>query len=129
MGAFPKAGLRITSLLVLALAAAGCSKTVGVDPSGQAYKALDAHDYGAAREAFAAAYSKDPHDPFVELDLGAAYQNLGRMDLAEPFYRGVMTDGKGIKPATTTNPSDEGKTLDQIACTNLRLGLKDQASC
>jgi tetratricopeptide (TPR) repeat protein len=128
MSAFPKFGVMIC-IAALAVSAAGCSQNVGVDPSGQAYKALDAHDYGAAREAFAAAYAKDPHDPFVELDLGVAYQNLGRMDLAEPFYRGVIADGKGIKPVTTTNPSDAGKTLDQIACTNLRLGLNTDAGC
>jgi hypothetical protein len=129
MGAFPKSGLKVASCLVLALTAAACSRTVGVDPSSQAYMDLNAHNYGAAREAFAAAYTKDPHDPFVELDLGVAYQNLGRMDLAEPFYVGVMEDGKGIKPITTTNPSDAGKTLDQIACTNLKLGLGKDANC
>ncbi len=129
MSMFAKLNFRVVSLLVLAVAAQGCTETVGVDPSGAAYKALDAHDYAGAREAFATAYAKAPHDPFVELDLGAAYQNLGRMDLAEPFYRGVLEDGKGIKPESTTNVSDAGKTLDQIACTDLRLGLKDQARC
>jgi hypothetical protein len=129
MSALPGTGYRIVSFVVLALAAAGCG-TVGVDPSGDAYKALAAHDYAKAREDFAAAYAKEPHNPFVELDLGAAYQNLGRMDLAEPFYRGVMADGKGMKPQTTTNPSDAGKTLDQIACTNLQIGgLKGETGC
>jgi hypothetical protein len=129
MGTFPKSGFRIAALMVIAVATAGCSESVGVDPNSQAYKALDAHDYAAARSAFASDYAKNPHDPFVELNLGAAYQNLGRMDLAEPFYRGVMADGKGIKPEATTNPSDAGKTLDQIACTNLRMGLGNPSAC
>ena len=129
MDAFPKSGFRIVSFMVLAFAAAGCSNSIGVDPSSPGYKDLSAHDYSAARDAFAAADAKDPHDPFVELNLAAAYQNLGRMDLAEPLYRSVLTEGKGVQTAQTTNPSDAGKTLAQIACTNLHLGLGDQAGC
>ena len=129
MGAFPKSGIRIACFVALALATAGCAKTVGVDPSSLGYKDLSAHDYTGARDAFAEADAKDPHDPFVELNLAAAYQNLGRMDLAEPLYVSVLDDGKGVRPEETTNPSDSGKTLAEIACTNLHLGLGDQAHC
>jgi hypothetical protein len=128
MYAFPKNGIRLAVLGALALSAAGCT-TVGVDPSSDAFQALSSGNYDKSREDFAAMYAQHPHDPFVELDLAASYQNLGRWDLAEPFYRSVMVDGKGIMPATTTNPSDAGKTLDQIACNNVRLSSKDPAAC
>ena len=124
-----KSYLRLVPFLALSGIAAGCAGSAGVDPSGDAYKALAAHDYAKAREEFAAAYEKEPHNPFVELDLGAAYQNLGRGDLADPFYRGVMVDGKGVVPETTTNPSDAGKTLDAIACEDLQRSVNGTAGC
>jgi len=127
MNAFSKNGIRFATLAAFALVAAGCT-TVGVDPSSDGFKALNSGNYDKSREDFAALYAQHPHDPFVELDLAASYQNLGRWDLAEPFYRSVLVDGKGIMPSMTTNPSDAGKTLDQIACNNLRLGSKDPAA-
>ena len=127
MIALTRFGAQVVSLCMLGAVAAGC--TMGVNPASPGYQALTSHNFAAARADFAEAYTKNPHDPFVELDLAAAYQNLGRMDLAEPFYRGVIADGKGIMPETTMLASDSGLTLDQIACKNLRMGLGANARC
>lgn len=129
MGVLPKFGLRFVPFVALALLAAGCGGGGGVDSSSEGFKALNSGDYSRARDVFAAMHAKDPHDPFVELNLAVSYQNLGQMNLAEPLYRSVLVDGKGVAPSTTTNSGDANKSLADIACTNLRLGLKNTNAC
>jgi tetratricopeptide (TPR) repeat protein len=100
-----------------------------MDPMSEGYRALDAGDNAKARDIFWELYSKNPDDPFLELNLAAAFQGLGRMDLAEPFYRKAIEDGKDVVPEITSNKTDRGKSLGMIACTNLRLGLHDPNAC
>jgi hypothetical protein len=51
----------------------------------------------------------------VELNLAVSYQYLGRMDLAEPVYRGLLVEGRGVVPSTTMNATDSGKSLAEFA--------------
>jgi hypothetical protein len=130
MGGSLKFGLQVVPFLAAAVVVAGCgSMPASQDSSGEGYKALSAGDYAKARDVFATMHAKDPHDPFAELNLAVSQQNLGRMDLAEPLYRGVLVDGKGVVPGVTTRATDTGKTLSDIACTNLRLGTKNPNAC
>jgi hypothetical protein len=94
-----------------------------------AYKALTSGDSSQAASAMASASFDSAQDPYFELDFGLAYQNAGRMDLAEPFYRAAMTDGANIVPPVTTNAGDKGKTIAQIACENLRIGYGTSSVC
>ena len=128
MQTFPRIGVCFAVFAAVAAVSAGCG-TVGVSPTSDGYKALAAGDYAQARDIFAAENAREPHNPFVELDLAAAYQNLGRMDLAEPLYRAVLVDGKGIPTEAATVSSDSGLTLAAIACTNLRQGLQNNSVC
>jgi len=112
----------------LALVAAGC-ESIGVDPASEGYKALEAGDYAKARDLFWELHIRNPDDPFVELDLADAYRGLNRMDLAEPFYRHVIENGRSIAAPVTKNTASKDKTLADIACTNLRQELHEQAGC
>lgn len=100
-----------------------------LQPSDAGFRALKLRHYQEAQKAFAQQLAKDPHNPLIELDLAVADQDLGRMDLAAPLYRRVMTDGRDIVPVATTNASQAGMTLPTIACMNLRLGLHDNRVC
>jgi len=127
---------RLLPLLLLGAALAGCehmgmgnngpTASVTVDDPG--YKALGTGDYTKAREEFEPAQAKAPHDPYLELDLAVAYQQLGRMDLAEALYREAMVDGKNIVPPYTTFDRDKGKSIADIGCENIEIGLKT-SSC
>ncbi|MGD0191532.1 MAG: tetratricopeptide repeat protein [Rhizomicrobium sp.] len=128
MNRFLKIGLRAVPFVVATLSVAGCADS-SPSPSDQGFAALQSGDYTKARDIFADIHAKDPHDAMAELNLAVAYQNMGRMDLAEPLYRGVMVDGKSVILPRTTNASDANKSLADIACTNLKLGLKDKAGC
>jgi hypothetical protein len=127
MNRFLKIGLRAIPFVVATIVA-GCADSTP-SPSDQGYAALQAGDYAKARDIFADLHAKDPRDAMAELNLAATYQDMGRMDLAEPLYRGVLVDGKGIVPPRTTNATDANRTLADIACNNLKMGLKDKADC
>ncbi|HEY8698186.1 MAG TPA: hypothetical protein VIM02_11235 [Rhizomicrobium sp.] len=126
MAIHSRGALLLSAVVVLGLA--GCAETV-VTPGDPGFVALSNGDYEKARDAFVVEYAAHPNDPFVQLDLGLAYQNLGRMDLAEPLYRQVMVDGRGVVPMTTTTNQSAGMPLDQIACRNLKVGLHNPNAC
>jgi tetratricopeptide (TPR) repeat protein len=119
---------RLFFLCVLA-PIAGAMLLVGCTEASPGYEDLAKGDYAAARDELAPLEAQSPHDPYLELNLGWAYQNLGRMDLAEPLYREAIADGQDVVPAQTTNSDFQGKSLAAIACANLRAGLNSPAAC
>jgi thioredoxin-like negative regulator of GroEL len=128
MNRFLKVGLRAAPFVVTTFLVAGCADS-NPSPGDQGFAALQTGDYAKARDIFADIHAKDPHDAMAELNLAVAYQNMGQMGLAEPLYRGAMVDGKSIVLPRTTNAADANKSVADIACTNLKLGLKDKANC
>jgi hypothetical protein len=125
-----KLGFRAAPFVVAAIVAAGCAdSTASVDPGASGFKAINSGDYATARDVLAPLHAKDPHNPYYELNLAVAYENLGHMDMAEPLYRGVLVDGKGVVPGATSNGALSGQSLADIACANLKLGLKNEAAC
>jgi hypothetical protein len=124
-----KIGLRAVPFVVATLIVAGCADTPVSSPADKALAAFQGGEWAKSRDLYADLNAKNPHNPTFELNLAASYQNLGRMDLAEPFYRQVLVDGKGIIPPSTTNATDANHSLADIACENLKMGLKDKAGC
>jgi len=122
---------RSVSCVVALVALAGCATATdpAVKPGDPAYVALQRHDWQAASVALKTVMAAHPHDPYVQLDLGLAYQMSGRMDLAEPLYRAAMIDGRGVMPAATATDRTAGMSLDQIACENLKAGLQNANAC
>ncbi len=111
-------------LMAIGLALAGCQSsqpTASITVDDPGFKALATGDYSSARSDFEPLLAKTSHDPYVELDLGVAYQGLGRMDLAEPLYRQAMVDGKNVYPPYATFPRDQGKSIAEVACENIEI--------
>lgn len=100
-----------------------------VHVSDGSYQDLKDGHWERARDGFAAALAQHPDDPLVKLDLGLAYQKLGRMDLAEPLYRDAMVSGTQLVPDVTTTDESRGLTVATIACDNLKYGLQDYNAC
>jgi hypothetical protein len=119
---------RFLPVVALGVALSRCASP-GVNAVDPGFSALLAKDYATARDDFLPEQARYPHDPYLQLDLGLAYQGLGQMDLAEPLYRQAMIDGKNAIPVTTTNPDDAGKTIATIACENLKVGLSAPTAC
>jgi outer membrane protein OmpA-like peptidoglycan-associated protein len=99
------------------------SNSTKVTSNSPSFEALKAGDYVRAASLLRRINVEDPYDAFAELSLGSAYQELGRMDLAEPLYRQAMTHGQGLYPVEVTTDWAKGMTVEQIACRNLEIGL------
>jgi outer membrane protein OmpA-like peptidoglycan-associated protein len=114
------------ALICAGMALSGCQSGPGasVTADDPGFQALGSGDYQKARDEFEAENTKTPHDPYVELDLAVAYQQLGRMDLAEALYRQAMVDGKDVYPSVTTFDRDKGKSIADIGCENISIGFK-----
>lgn len=106
------------------VALAGCGvmgSSASVSPDEQAFKDIATGDYAFSQKDFQPRQAKAPRDAYLELDLAAAYQGLGRMDLAEALDRQAMVDGKDVYPDTVSFDRDKGKTIAYIACENISI--------
>jgi hypothetical protein len=119
---------RFLPVMALGLVVSGC-ETPGVDSVDPGFVALQAGDFARARDAFLPQHAKYPHDPYIELDLGLAYQGLGQMAEAGALYRDAMIDGRNAVPVTTTNPKDAGRTISEIACEDLKVASNLPDAC
>lgn len=120
---------RMMPVVCVGVALAGCTseeKTASVTADDPGYKALATGDFSFAQNEFQPKQAKDPHDPYLELDLAVAYQQLGREDLAEALDRQAMVDGKDVHPPYTTFPRDNGKSIAEIACENIAIAHKTE---
>lgn len=109
------------SMTLAACATGGATDGVTVTADDAGYKALASGDYTFAQNEFQPEQAKNPNDPYLELDLGVAYQQLGRLDLAEALYRQAMANGKDVIPPYTTFERDKGKSIADIACENIAI--------
>jgi outer membrane protein OmpA-like peptidoglycan-associated protein len=108
------------------------SQAIPADSSGQqtvftdGFTALQSGDNATARQDLEQAYQQNPHDPYDEENLGAAYQNTGDLGKALPLYRDTIANGQDLHPTFVTRPEVQGMTMAQIAAWNLKLAGVDE---
>ena len=110
--------LRLLPLLAL-LTSCGDLDTRSDTEKG--YAALAEGDNPRAVRWLSAASKAKPDDPYLMLDLAAAYQNLGKFDDARKLYQKVIDTAKDVTPAKVDDPKLQGKTLAEIAAADLAL--------
>jgi Tfp pilus assembly protein PilF len=103
--------LAILSLL------AGCSMFDERNEAQIGYDFLKAGDAAHAALHLQTAKAAAPDDPYIQLDLAAAYDRLGRFADAKPLYEKVLTTGKDLHPIDAA--PDDHRTLADIAQANL----------
>jgi Tfp pilus assembly protein PilF len=79
------------------------------------FEAVQAHDFAKAAQYLGEAAQIDPNDPYVQLNLGVAYQNLGEMDKARAAYEQAVKTGQGVRPTRVTDPRYSGRTVAELA--------------
>jgi Flp pilus assembly protein TadD len=113
------AGLVAVLLLVLA----GCADDHPEDALKLAYRqgveAIQAQDFADAARYLGEASRLAPDDPFVALNLGVAYQNLGELDKARAAYQHAADTGEKVKPVRVTDPRYAGRSVADLARDNL----------
>jgi tetratricopeptide (TPR) repeat protein len=88
--------------------------------ANKGYEAMIRQDYDEAEAFFDLALSVNPVNPYALLNLGVVYQNTGRIEKAKNMYLKVIELNSEIKATHTTDITYQGKTLADIAETNLR---------
>jgi Flp pilus assembly protein TadD len=119
----------LISLLVL-LAACKATAPILNDPlsafdlpsaTEKGYAALAAGNYPIAVRWLSLVATDKPNDPYLMLDLAAAYQKLGKFDDAQRRYQILVDTAGDITPGKVTDPTLSGKSLAEIAAADLAL--------
>jgi Flp pilus assembly protein TadD len=119
---------RYSALLLLLAPLVSCQPIQDFSPSHaldmpseteKGYAALAAGDYPAAVRWLTIAATLKPENPYLMLDLAAAYQKLGRFDDAQKRYQILVDTARAVTPVKVTDPALQGKTLAQIAAADL----------
>jgi Flp pilus assembly protein TadD len=109
------------ALFPVAVLIAGCSAVYQPTEAEKVYAALAAGNNAIAARWLTVAVAQKPDDPYLMLDLAAAYQNLGKFDEARDLYHKVIDTAKDVAADATKNPKLGGKALGDIAAANLAL--------
>ncbi|MEA2754056.1 MAG: hypothetical protein QOJ54_345 [Aliidongia sp.] len=123
---------RYSGLLPLLALLASCSAAAPVltDPlsafdmpsaTEKGYAALAARNYPIAVRWLSLVATEKPDDPYLMLDLAAAYQKLGKFDDAQRRYQILVDTAADVIPAKVTDPALRGKSLAEIAAADLAL--------
>jgi Flp pilus assembly protein TadD len=83
------------------------------------FEALQAQDYPKAEQKLSEAAQLVPDDPYVQLNLGVAYQHLGALDKARAAYLRAVAAGEKVKPVRVTDPRYAGRSVADLARDNL----------
>jgi len=90
-------------------------------PTEKGYAALAAGDNPTAVKWFTIALHDTPDDPYLTVDLAAAYQRLGRFDDARKLYQGVIDTATGVVAEKVDDAKLQGRDLAQVAAADLAL--------
>ena len=91
-----------------------------------AWNSILAEDYSAARASYESILAEDPNNPYANLNVGVAYEELGDPAMAAKHYQVAVANGAEaqiLKVAQDGNSAGRSTTVKQIAQENLvRLG-------
>jgi tetratricopeptide (TPR) repeat protein len=103
---------------------AGCAGQ-GAEHDG-AWRSIVAEDYSSARAQYESILAADPDNPYANLNLGVAYEELGDTALAAKHYQVAIasgTEAQILEVAQDGNTAGRSTTVKQVATENLaRLG-------
>jgi Flp pilus assembly protein TadD len=121
---------KYSGLVPLMALLSACSTVRGLSPveafdmpseTEKGYAALAAGDNPTAVKWLTVASNAKPDDPYLMVDLAAAYQRLGRFDQAQKLYQTVVDTAQDVTPAKVADPKLQGKSLARVAAADLAL--------
>ncbi|HUS52548.1 MAG TPA: tetratricopeptide repeat protein [Thermohalobaculum sp.] len=112
--------IAVASAIVAGLLLSGCtSQNTSLDDG---WKLIKAQDYAAARSHYQSMLADDPNNPYANLNLGVANEELGDKATAAKHYQAAITNGKDAKiwqVAEDGNVAGRSTTVLKVAEENL----------
>ena len=113
--------LAVLSVMVGGLLLSGCTwQTEALDDG---WTMIVEEDYGSARAHYKSMLADDPNNPYVNLNLGVAYEETGENELAAKHYQVALANGDDARVgevAQDGNVAPRNTSVEQIAEENLR---------
>ncbi len=112
--------LAIVGAMVAGLVLAGCSTQGAALDDG--WKLIAAQEFGAAQAHYQSMLAEDPDNPYVNLNLGVAYEESGNNEMAAKHYQVAVANGKDAtiqEVAQDGNVAPRESTVAMIAQENL----------
>ena len=110
----------IVGAMMAGLLLSGCSgQGEGLDDG---WSMIKAEDYAAARAHYQSMLAEDPNNPYVNLNLGVAYEELGDKEMAAKHYQVALANGKDAEieeVAQDGNTAPRATTVAKVAEENL----------
>jgi len=97
--------LTVVGAVLTGLLLSGCSGQG--DDLDNGWNMIAAQDYSSARAHYQSMLAENPNDPYTNLNLGVAYEELGDKQLAAKHYQVAIANGKD---AEIQEVAQDGKT-------------------
>jgi Tfp pilus assembly protein PilF len=113
-------GFAIFGAVVGGLLLAGCSGQSMEENS--AWRSIVSEDYSSARDQYTSILAGDPNDPYANLNIGVAYEELGDLAMAAKHYQIAIDHGAEaqiLKVAQDGKTANRTTTVKAVATENL----------
>ena len=102
-------GFTVVGAVIGGLLLAGCTGLSKEEST--AWRSIVAEDYSSARDQYASILAGDPNDPYANLNIGVAYEELGDLAMAAKHYQIAIDHGA---EAEVIEVAQDGKTTDRF---------------
>jgi tetratricopeptide (TPR) repeat protein len=110
----------VVGAMMAGLLLSGCAgQSTSLDDG---WKLIEAKDYAAARAQYQSILVENPSNPYANLNLGVALEELGDNASAAKHYQVAIANGKDaeiVKVAQDGNVADRSTTVSKVAEENL----------
>ena len=113
--------LAVVGAMMAGLVLSGCTVGQG-EGLDNGWSMITAQDYAAAQAHYQGMLAEDPNNPYVNLNLGVAYEEIGDNEMAAKHYRAAVANGKGEliqEVAQDGNVAPRETTVAKVAQENL----------
>lgn len=103
----------VVGALVAGLMVAGCAGQSKQQDDG--WSMIVAQDYAGARAHYQSMLADDPNNPYVNLNLGVAFEELGDKEMAAKHYQVAIANGRDAEIAEVAEDGNVAKSSTTVA--------------
>lgn len=103
----------VVGALVAGLTVAGCTGHSKEQDDG--WSMIVAQDFAGARAHYQTLLADDPNNPYLNLNLGVAFDELGDKEMAAKHYRVAIANGRDAEIAEVADDGNVAKRASTVA--------------